>query len=167
MGRSRFKSRELNGFTLRSGFEYQVGLILNELEIPWTYETYSYEYRTTVVGGTCPGCGSNRVEQQRFYTPDFFLWGDRIILEVKGRFTGTNRTTLRNLRQWQPSLDLRLVFQANNVYSKSSVKRDEEGRRIKRRYKDWATQFGYTAYTGLKQFREAMRDDKTRGTPIP
>lgn len=143
---SRFKQRELNGYTLRSDFEYRVGLILNELNIPWTYEEYSYEYESTVTNGVCSECNGTSVVQRRYYTPDFFLWGGRVILEVKGRFTGANRRTLRDLRKHQPDLDLRLVFQSNNVYSK----------RTKRRYSDWAEQYGFEYYTGLKDFRDGI-----------
>jgi hypothetical protein len=146
---SRFQQKELNGYTLRSGFEYRVGLLLNELEIPWTYEEYSYEYETTVRGGTCRSCGGNDIGQTRFYTPDFFLWGASVILEVKGRFTGANRQTLRDVRRYQQDLDVRLVFQSNNVYSKST----------KRRYSDWAEQYGFGYYTGLVDFRRGMLDE--------
>lgn len=146
---SRFKSKELNGYTLRSGFEYKVGLVLNELEIPWTYEEWSYEYESTVASGTCKDCGGHNIVRSRFYTPDFFLWGGRIILEVKGRFTGTNRRTLKDVRRFQPDLDLRLVFQSNNVYSKSTG----------RRYSDWAEQYNFRYYTGLQQFRRGLLDE--------
>jgi hypothetical protein len=146
----RFKQKELNGYTLRSGFEYRVGTLLNELDIPWTYEEYSYEYETTVTNGTCRDCGGSNVGRIRLYTPDFFLWGGSTILEVKGRFTGSNRRTLADLRRYQPDINLQLVFQSDNVYSK----------RTGRRYSDWATQYGYKSHVGLNELRGWLLDDK-------
>ena len=146
---SRFKQKKLNGYTLRSGFEYRVGEILNELNIPWTYEEWSYGYESTVGSGTCRDCGGHNVVQERFYTPDFFLWGARVVLEVKGRFTGTNRRTLRDLRRFSPDIDLRLVFQSDNVYSKSTG----------RRYSDWAEQYKYPYYVGLQALKEGLRNE--------
>ena len=145
----RFKAREYQGYTLRSGFEYQVAKILTELKIPWTYEEYSYEYETTVRGGTCRSCGGNDIGQIRYYTPDFFLFGGSVVLEVKGRFTGANRTTMRDVRRYQPDLDVRFVFQADRVYAKPTG----------RRYSDWATQYGFGYYVGLNDFRRGMLDE--------
>lgn len=67
------------------------------------------------------------------YTPDFVL-PNGIIIESKGRFTATDRTKMLLVKEQNPGLDIRMVFQNPNVkLTKGS----------KTTYGDWATKHGY------------------------
>jgi len=78
------------------------------------------------------------------YTPDFKIRKcrkdggcDTIYLEYKGVFSGKDRRKLRYVRQSNPDLDLRLVFERSankiNRYSKTT-------------YGEWATKNGFIWY---------------------
>ena len=87
---------------MRSGLEEQVAELLEELEIPYTYESEKIDY----------------VVEAR-YIPDFKV-GD-IYLECKGYFKATDRRKMLAVKRCNPDLDIRLVFQAPyNKISKGS-----------------------------------------------
>jgi hypothetical protein len=71
--------------------------------------------------------------KKRTYTPDFVL-ENGIIVETKGLFTGADRNKMLLVRQDNPHLDIRLVFQrASNTISKKS----------KTTYADWCEANGF------------------------
>lgn len=115
-----------DGHEFRSKFELGLAKQLKEglkdRKETYEYEKESYEYYTKVSNGVCDDCAGTQVFQRHWYTPDFFL-PNGIIIEAKGHFTASNRTTLKAVRDAHDSLDLRLVFQANNRISRSSETR--------------------------------------------
>lgn len=121
-----------NGFVFRSKFEYRIALALEKQGTDYGYEEEQYEYFTKVRNGVCEDCSGTHVVQRRWYTPDFFL-PNGLIIEAKGQFTSSNRVTLKAVRDAHDSLDLRLVFMANNRISKNSTTT----------YIDWAEQFNF------------------------
>lgn len=121
-----------NGFEFRSKFEHRIAVDLETRGVAYDYESEEYEYFTKVRNGCCEDCSGTHVVQRRWYTPDFFL-PNGIIIEAKGQFTASNRVTLKAVREVHDSLDLRLVFMANNRISKNSDTT----------YLEWAEQFGF------------------------
>jgi hypothetical protein len=89
--------------------------------IKFEYEPEKIEYRRTVVRGICK-CGNERVQQRRWYIPDFVL-ENGIRLECKGRLTSQDRAKLMAVKEQHPELDLRMVFGANNKINKNKAKR--------------------------------------------
>ena len=66
------------------------------------------------------------------YLPDFVL-PNGVILEVKGRFTGPDRSKHLLIQTQHPDLDIRFVFQRDNTLSKVS----------KTKYSDWCERYGF------------------------
>jgi hypothetical protein len=87
------------------------------------------------------------------YTPDFKIRNQRqgkhpIYLEYKGVFSGKDRRKLRYVRQSNPDLDLRLVFErASNKLNKYS----------KTTYGEWATKNGFKWYD-VEDINELMKE---------
>lgn len=80
----------------RSGFEHEFA---SSLSVPFEYETERLPYPVTLT---------------RHYMPDFILTkkdGSKMYLELKGRFTASDRTKMKRVKQHYPSLDIRMVFQ--------------------------------------------------------
>lgn len=125
------------GFVFRSKFEYKLAQQLEQLGVKYDYEAEELEYFTKVRSGVCESCSGTHVFQRRWYTPDFFL-PNGIIIEAKGQFTASNRTTLKAVRDAHDSIDLRLVFMANNRISKNSGTT----------YVDWAESNGFKYAVG-------------------
>ncbi len=103
----------------RSRFEARVGDDLEKRAVPFGYEDQKVPY-------TIPA----KVET---YLPDFTL-PNGIIVEAKGRFTPADRRKLKRVKASNPSLDIRLVFQApGNKLNKNS----------KTTYAAWAEKHGF------------------------
>lgn len=115
-----------------SGLERRVSEQLNEEQVKYEYEPEKFEWRDKNPRGYCSECGGNEVFQPRTYTPDFRI-GSSIYLEVKGRLTRRDRKILLGVRDSNPDLDLRLVFDKNNKLDK----------RAKTRYTEWAERYGF------------------------
>lgn len=86
----------------RSLLEERVSKYLNTVEVPYLYEVRNFGYVT-----------------ESKYTPDFFL-PNGVILEVKGFFKPSDRRKMLAVKAQNPELDIRFVFQRNNVLSKNS-----------------------------------------------
>ena len=67
------------------------------------------------------------------YLPDFVL-PNGIIIEIKGRFTATDRAKHMLVKEQHPEMDIRFVFKYNNKLYKNS----------KTRYSDWCRKNGFT-----------------------
>lgn len=67
-------------------------------------------------------------ESKHVYTPDFKIPHRPWILETKGNLDYTERVKLLHIKASNPDLDLRLVFQRDNVIRKGS----------KTKYSDWS-----------------------------
>ena len=117
----------------RSGFEKKIEAQLKEAKVEYKYESESIEWLRKISKGRCAGCGSDEVFQRCTYTPDFVL-GNGVWIESKGYLDGPDRTKLRSIRAQFPKLDLRLVFQRDNVIP---------GTKNKTRYSEWAEKNGF------------------------
>ena len=89
----------------RSGLEKQIGDLLTELGI-------SYEYESTKISYTIP----------HNYTPDFVL-PNHVILEAKGYWDAADRRKMKAVKEQNPLLDIRMVFQSpyNKISKKSKT----------------------------------------------
>ena len=97
----KLKDRKNNKF--RSGLEKQIGDLLTELGI-------SYEYESTKISYTIP----------HNYTPDFVL-PNHVVLEAKGYWDAADRRKMKAVKEQNPDLDIRMVFQSPyNTISKKS-----------------------------------------------
>jgi hypothetical protein len=97
-------------------------LDLFDREIEFEYEKESFKY-------VIP-------EKKRTYTPDFFITtssGKLLCIEFKGYLTAENRQKTLLVREHNPDIDLRFVFQSNNKIS----------RKAKMRYGDWCDRHGF------------------------
>jgi len=87
----------------RSQLEEKVSDLLCELGIDYEYESTKVPYQI-----------------QHFYTPDFLL-PNGVYLEVKGYWDSSDRRKQKAVKQQNPDLDIRMVFQAPyNTISKKS-----------------------------------------------
>ena len=92
----------------RSQLEARVLNDLSDRGVLWSYESERLNYTTN-----------------HHYTPDIILRkksGGIIMIEVKGLFTGADRSKLLSVRNQNPNIDLRLLFsRAETRISKTSV----------------------------------------------
>ena len=105
-----------NGY--KSGFEYDTALQLESKKIKFKYESEKVYF-------TVP-------EKKRTYTPDFFL-PNGVIIETKGRWTLEDRQKHLLIRDQNPKLDIRIVFQNE----KSKIRKGS-----KTTYADFCTKHG-------------------------
>lgn len=130
----------------RSNYEDNIAKWMEENNIAFTYETYSFEYTAPVRKNRsyCAECGAKELLHDGWYTPDFFV-GDSIIVEAKGRFTAADRRKIKAAIATVPELGDKLVmmFMCDNKLSKLA----------KQRYSDWCIQEGidYVVGTELKE----------------
>ena len=124
MAKKKFSIRALarkHGY--RSGLEDQISEQLKFTGKSWSYESEKLKY-------TVP-------ERIATYTPDFILIkkdGSKMYIETKGRFTTADRKKMKLVKEANPELDIRLLFQTpNNKIIKTS----------KTTYADWADKHGY------------------------
>ena len=114
----------------RSKFEETIGKQLDDAGMPYTYETYSYEYDVALAKNRarCLDCDGTNLVRTAWYTPDFFL-DNGIIIEAKGRFTAANRRLILAVRQDHKELmdNLVMVFMRDNKIHRNS----------KTHYSDW------------------------------
>ena len=107
----------------RSGLEDKISEQLKATNKVWSYESEKLKY-------TVP-------ERIATYTPDFIIVkqnGGKMYVESKGRFTATDRKKMKLVKEANPELDIRLLFQTpNNKITKGS----------KTTYVDWAVKHGY------------------------
>ena len=127
MGRRQARMFKQRG--VRSGFEDRIREKLNAISgIRFEYEDRKYKYIT--------------LPKSHTYTPDFtFYTVDGKFLyavEAKGLFDATNRQKLLDVRRCNPELDLRLLFQRDQVIRKGS----------KTRYSDWAIKNKFLFHIG-------------------
>ena len=89
----------------RSKLEEKVGDLLKNLDVNFQYETTKFAY-------TIP----------HNYTPDFIL-PNGVILECKGYWDSEDRRKIKSVKEQNPDIDLRMVFQApfNTITKKSKT----------------------------------------------
>lgn len=125
----------------RSGLEKEVAEDLKKRGILFSYEATKISYNRPVRAGSCNKCASRDVGKRSVYTPDFHITtsdGRILEIETKGRFVASDRAKLKLIREQHPSLDIRLVFAADNWTTK--LKRE--------RYTDWAKRNGFVCHVG-------------------
>ena len=87
----------------RSGLEEKVADLLVDLGVEYEYESTKVDYVISHI-----------------YTPDFVL-PNGVILECKGYWDAADRRKIKAVKQQNPELDLRMVFQSPfNTISKKS-----------------------------------------------
>ena len=99
----------------KSELERRFGALLEKANLPFTYETDKFSYTL-----------------EKTYLTDFTLPkkdGTSMYLETKGYFDSAGRSKMLAVKKAHPELDIRFVFQRNNLISKAS----------KTTYVDWAT----------------------------
>lgn len=79
----------------------------------------SIAYHSQVKQGRCLECGSDGTVQERIYTPDLYVADDPTqsrderggyFIECKGYWPAEKRSLLRQVKEQNPSLDLRVLF---------------------------------------------------------
>jgi hypothetical protein len=109
------KRKKAKAAGFRSGLEQLVAGWLDEQGTEWEYESMRLPYVTN-----------------HFYKPDFIL-PNGVIIEVKGRFTGKDRSKHLTVKKQHPELDIRFLFQTDNTLSPASTTR----------YSDWCEKNGF------------------------
>ena len=99
------KLKDSKNNKFRSGLEKQIADLLTELGI-------SYEYESTKVSYTIP----------HNYIPDFVL-PNHVVLEAKGYWDSADRRKMKAVKEQNPDLDIRMIFQApyNKISKKSKT----------------------------------------------
>jgi hypothetical protein len=107
------KDALINGF--RSNFEYEIAKYLDRNGVDFGYEELKLKYVVP--------------ETKRTYTPDWRINTDTsIVYESKGRFSSSDRKKMLLVRECNPNIIIRMIFQNPDVrISKAS----------KTSYADW------------------------------
>jgi len=130
------------GYNFRSGFECEVAYKLHAGGIKFTYESDILDFYAPTRNGLCLDCNSSNIGSRCKYLVDFTIYGDSgdiIFIETKGRLTSKDRTKYVNIKNSNPDIDLRFLFQSDNWLTKTKTKR----------YSQWATQKGFLSATGV------------------
>lgn len=145
-----FKPRLLVG-RYRSKSEERVAGHLNDLGVAYLYEPKEHKVRY-------------KVERSASYLPDFVLTGSGVILEVKGYLTSADRAKYIRIKESNPNIDIRFVFdRASNKLNKTS----------KTTYAQWAEKHGFLwcekilPPNWIKESKHARTSSKASGTPHP
>ena len=114
------QGKRYKGVTYRSGFEASIAEQLDSDGIEFAYEPGTYLYSSP-----------------REYTPDFVLPGG-VVVEAKGNLSPQDRRLLLEVRDQNPGLDLRLLFEraGNRLTPKRYAKTSMT-------YGEWATKHGF------------------------
>lgn len=133
------------GETVRSRFEK---IILDDLDARGVVYDYEPEqlawYDKSLKYLVCEDCKGTNVTKTRWYTPDAFVYFPKdvlpmyFVLEIKGRLTVDDRTTLEGVKRAHPELDIRVLFMRDNPIRPKS----------KTRYTDWARKAGFLCHVG-------------------
>ena len=120
----------------RSGFEASV---FDRLPRGTKYEPEKFRFPVSHPLYRCRGCGSKDVQRTTSYIPDFRLPNGTWI-EAKGILTSGNRRNLVAFKAHFPDIQLRIVFEADNLLAKKA----------KSRYSDWAEKAGFEYCIGFR-----------------
>lgn len=102
-------------YRYRSKFERTTAEYLKARKVSFTYESMELEYSLV-----------------HKYKPDFVL-KNGIIIETKGRFTSRDRTKMKQVKYYNPKLDIRFCFMRDNYLYKGSTTK----------YSDWCRINGF------------------------
>lgn len=129
----------------RSSSEEKFAKELRKNNVKFKYESELIEYTITKVFR---------------YKPDFIIHksrSDKVYIEIKGWFTGKDRQKLIRVRECNPDMDIRIVFEADNKLSKES----------NTRYSEWAQKHGFKYHVGLNvpdEWVSEMYADSSNGS---
>ena len=133
--------RQLKDGEYRSGFERRFASYLVSQGICFDYERDKIPYIVP--------------PKERKYLVDFTTCG--IYIETKGRLTSADRKKYLQVKESNPDIDLRFVFQKDNRIYKGS----------KTYYSDWAEKNGFKYHVGcslpdewLEEIKQAITDGK-------
>lgn len=134
----RGKATVYKGTTYRSKFESEVAKKLDK-------DGVDFEFESQVVVYVEPATTKK-------YIPDFIL-GNGIIVEAKGRWTVHDRKKIVLVKEQNPKLDLRMLFQRDQFLNKGS----------KTRYSTWCEKRGIPYAVGEipKEWYEETNDEST------
>lgn len=127
--------------TFRSKFEKQVASALKRAGAPYRYEEDVIHYEQPA--------------KRRRYTPDFVL-PNGIILEVKGYMTPADRSKHLWVREHNPDLDIRFVFQNPNTRIST---------RSRTRLREWAENAGFLWCCGPSIPRAWLNEKQKTSSP--
>lgn len=133
----------------RSRFEETV---INSIPegVKYGYEKEIIEFQEKVRKGSCRKCGGVGTSYRTLrYTPDLIFNGRGFLVEIKGKFTASNRSRMELVLEQNPDLDLRFVFQRDNWITKKHISK----------YSDWAEKLGLKYYVGNEIPKEWFTDD--------
>lgn len=125
MGTRNFVSKAKNK-KFRSGFEEKFAAYLKAKRVFYSYENTYLPYEIVL---------------HNKYLPDFEFEksdGEIMYVECKGYFTSLDRKKMLYVKQSNPGIDLRIVFEYNNWMTKKK----------KKRYSDWCELNGFKYHVG-------------------
>ena len=129
------KQKKVDGINYRSIFEADIA----------ENSTVKFEYEKTVIEYVMP---------PKKYKPDFTFKkkaGGLMIIEGKGYFTSSDRTKMKLVKDQNPTLDIRFLFQnANNKLRRGS----------KTTYAKWAESNGFPWAEGINLPKEWVKEIK-------
>ena len=112
----------------RSKYEDTVIQNLTDRGIEFEYEPRTFVYQRPVRRAQCSSCGNDTgIVVLRRYTPDIRLKVNGVFIELKGKFTGENRSQMEDFLRGSPGIDLRFLFMRDNWLTGKH----------KSRYSDW------------------------------
>lgn len=116
----------------RSGLEERFALQLDRHGVRFEYEQHKYPLTMPTRMHVCMTCSERKqIVRLSHYTPDFHIYAPdgtlRAVVEVKGRWTGKDRTISTRYMEEFPAFDYRMFFGYDNKISKKSDTR----------YSDW------------------------------
>lgn len=135
MGTRNFVSKAKNK-KFRSGFEEKFAAYLKAKRVFYSYENTRVPYQVTITNN---------------YLPDFEISKDNndvMFIECKGYFTPSDRKKLLFVRESNPFIDLRIVFQYDNWMTKKR----------KKRYSDWCKDHGFKYHVGASLPKEWLEE---------
>lgn len=125
---------------VRNAHERRVQKCLQELRLPYEYEEEYFEvWLPQPKSMVCAECGSEEVDKQAWYLPDFVL--GNVILEPKGKWTAQGRKKMKAFVEQWPDLRLIMIFQYDNWLTKSH----------KGKYSTWCEANGIEYFVARKQ----------------
>lgn len=119
---------------MRSLLEKTIEKFLKKKKLKFEYERLRIPYK---------------IEKE--YVTDFVLQkfdGTPMIIEVKGWFKPSDRTKMKLVKQQNPHLDIRFIFQQDNYLTKKKGKR----------YSDWAKSNNFPYYVGEDLPKEWIKE---------
>ena len=133
----------------KSGFEASLAAQLTRAKIQFEYEPGPLPYLLVISTGRCGDCNSKNVVSKRKYIPDW-VFGGKIVVESKGKFTSEMRTKMLSVIASNPELDIRMLFMRDNWLTRAK----------KHKYTEWCKQKGIKCAVGefpkewLREFRK-------------